>query len=214
MAESEPLAINRIPDVRLTTALTLKAGARERWNLTREAFERLLQRLDPDRQSAAEAFRDLQSKLVLFFTYNRCKTPDRWADVAMDRVAKRLAEEQSVPEINPFAYGVARLVLLEAQREEQRERELLGTSAQPATAGHDEDGLECLDRCIGQLSPENRNLILRYYAVRQPTAMRDRLRLAFELGISIEALRTRALRIRKELEQCVGRCREDRETLL
>lgn len=191
-----------------------KIGSRERWKITRLAFERLLRRLDPDPERAAQAFQALHSKLILFFHYNGCKHPDRWADEVMDRIAKRVAEGEAIPEINPFAQGVARLILLEAQREEEREREVAETGARALGEPHDERSLECLERCVGQLLRQNRELILRYYAVRPPHAMRDRLRLAFELGISIEALRVRALRIRKELESCIRRCREGANSVL
>jgi DNA-directed RNA polymerase specialized sigma24 family protein len=52
------------------------------------------------------------------------------------------------------------------------------------------------------LQDANRRLIERYYA-------EDRTVIARELGISLNALRNRAMRIREELFQCVSHKRDD-----
>ena len=191
--------------------MSLQNPPRERWSITPEAFQRLLQRLHPDPERAGELFQSLHSKLVLYFTYNRCSNAESWADETLDRVAKRLVEEQPIADLTAFARGVARLVLLEAQKQQQREREvLLAVQHIPAPA-HDERALRCLDSCLAALLPGNRDLISRYYSSRDSARIAARRKLAEQLGITVDALRTRALRIRRELELCVTRCREKGE---
>lgn len=187
---------------------------RARWSINREAFQRLLEALDPDPDRAAQRFQALHSKLTLFFTYNRCANAEHWADESLDRVAKRLAEQQPVPDVNAYARGVARLVVLEAQKQEQRERDLLSAARYVPSQVHDEQVLGWLDHCLSGLSPDSRDLIFEYYSVKPSGDPAGRRKLAERLGITTEALRTRALRIRRELESCITRCREGEDILL
>src|SRR5438045_1046331 len=82
-------------------------------------FERLLTRINADRNRAAEGYELLRRKLVLFFERTRCTRPDELADETIDRVATRLGAEE-IRDLNLFAYGVARKVCLEVQRKQGR----------------------------------------------------------------------------------------------
>ncbi|MGH9584161.1 MAG: hypothetical protein ACRD4O_14630 [Bryobacteraceae bacterium] len=68
--------------------------------------------------------------------------------------------------------------------------------------------LTCLADCLAGLPEADRSLIVRYYSAEPSKLIGERRKLAEELGITIENLRTRTLRIRKALESCVTRCRE------
>lgn len=184
----------------------MSGAPRQPWKITSEAFECLLAQIHPDREIAAQRFASLHAKLVLFFTYNRCSQAEALADETLDRVARRIAEGQPVPDVNAFAHGVAKLVLLESHRQQRRERDLQSASRDFAPPGHDEQSLRCLENCLHRLSYRTRSLIVRYYS---KTDANDRVRLASELGISLDALRTRVLRARRELEHCVTKCREN-----
>jgi DNA-directed RNA polymerase specialized sigma24 family protein len=69
-----------------------------------------------------------------------------------------------------------------------------------------EQEYECLDRCIGELTPANRELILEYYREEKQAMIDNRKRMAESLGITLNALRVRADRIRSNLEKCVINC--------
>jgi DNA-directed RNA polymerase specialized sigma24 family protein len=181
---------------------------RKRWAVTRDGFQHLLARLDPAPAVAGERFQALHSKLASYFTYERCMDPEHWADETLDRAAKRLAEGAAVDDIQAFIYGIGRFVAQEAHRQQQRTRDVLRTQPPPATPAS-ESIFECLDKCLATLSKQNRSLIQRYYSGDGKSLIKQRQELAEELGISIESLRTRALRIRKDLESCVGACREE-----
>jgi DNA-directed RNA polymerase specialized sigma24 family protein len=185
---------------------------RKRWAVTRDGFEQLLARLHSDPDAAGERFQALHSKLTSYFTYERCVDPEHWADATLDRAAKRVSDGAAVEDIRAFIYGIARFVAQEARRQEQCTRDVLRaqpTAAPPAS----ESTFQCLDACLASLSEENRRLIERYYAGDGKALIEQRRKLAEELGISIESLRTRALRIRKDLEYCVRYCREERAGL-
>ena len=64
----------------------------------------------------------------------------------------------------------------------------------------------CLRECLRDLSEENRELIIEYYQEEGRAKIEDRKTLAGKLGISLNALFSRAKRIRDKLEQCVTRC--------
>ncbi|HXG64714.1 MAG TPA: hypothetical protein VNO70_06375, partial [Blastocatellia bacterium] len=91
------------------------------WVLSEEAFNLLLRQLDADRQCAGEKYEHLRRSLIKFFAWRGSRRPDADADEAIDRVARKLSEGERVQEIYSYTNGVARLVLLETLRDQERE---------------------------------------------------------------------------------------------
>jgi DNA-directed RNA polymerase specialized sigma24 family protein len=60
-----------------------------------------------------------------------------------------------------------------------------------------------------KLSPENRELVMRYYEADGRAKIEKRKLQAEELGIAPNALRIRAYRIRAALQKCLEQCVED-----
>ena len=73
-----------------------------------------------------------------------------------------------------------------------------------------EQRLDCLDRCLEQLKPEQRTLIVDYYRDSRRQKIERRRELADRLGISMNALAIRACRIRDALLTCLEGCRNAR----
>jgi len=71
-----------------------------------------------------------------------------------------------------------------------------------------EPSYECLEHCLEHLPSTNRQLVLEYYRQERKAKIDHRKLLAAELGIAVNALRIRAHRIRRSLEQCVHSCLE------
>jgi RNA polymerase sigma factor (sigma-70 family) len=67
---------------------------------------------------------------------------------------------------------------------------------------------ECLYSCLEKLSPENRKLIVAYYAKEKQAKIDNRNELAQQLGISLETLRVKVHRTRGALRECIERCLE------
>ena len=65
---------------------------------------------------------------------------------------------------------------------------------------------ECFERCLGELSHEARSFIVSYHRQEKGEKIRGRRLQAEGLGVSLNALRLRASRIRSGLERCVGEC--------
>jgi DNA-directed RNA polymerase specialized sigma24 family protein len=179
--------------------------------MTQEAFDRLLASLDPDREQAGQKYVRLRLKLVKYFEWRGAAFPDREADVTMNRVARRIEEGQDVHSFNAYCYGVARLVLSEVLRSQQKEREAFECAPPPEVQETEADldaeaRRTCLDRCLQALPEESRDLIVWYYDDEKGRKVERRKHLAARLGIPLNALRIRAHRIRVSLEACVREC--------
>jgi DNA-directed RNA polymerase specialized sigma24 family protein len=172
-------------------------GASGRWELSQEALDVLLQALSSDRNAAARRYEELRRKLIDFYTWRGVETPEELADETLNRLARRLFQGAAVEKIEGYALGIARLLLKEAaRRREQRSmavREI--RSVQPGV-GEQSERFDVFESCLEALPEASRTLIARYYSG-------NRIALASELGLSLTALRTRALRIRKKLYECV-----------
>lgn len=185
--------------------------ARQKWTLTQEAFDKLLIALGGgDRESGSEKYLEIRSNLTRFFEWRGCSFPEDHADETINRIAKKVAEGEEI--LNPagYAMGVARLLLLEILKSRQREQSALtemGQAGEPIVDPDDgEDRLECLRNCLQTLSADNRELILQYYQGEKSEKIQNRKNLLDRLGISVNTLRMRALRLRDRLEGCVEQC--------
>jgi DNA-directed RNA polymerase specialized sigma24 family protein len=194
------------------SGLSGAAPARRKWALTQEAFDKLLAALGPDRESAAEKYLEIRSNLIRFFEFRGCPFPEDHADETINRVAKRACEGEEIH--NPAGYflGVARMLLLEIHKERAKERQALSELADAEAALYEFEELEprvqCLERCLGNLSAENRELILQYYQGEKGAKIENRRKLTDRFKIPLNALRMRALRLREKLQVCVENCLE------
>ena len=104
-----------------------------------------------------------------------------------------------------------------------REHWALASGNWPPTPKEDEEPTDhrhdCLRRCLAQLPPDQRDLVLRYYQGNSHQGgsykgnsgqgernIRNRQQLAREAGIPMNALRIRVHRVRRKLESCVHAC--------
>jgi DNA-directed RNA polymerase specialized sigma24 family protein len=181
--------------------------------LTRETFEALLARLDPDRERAGELYETVRKKLVRLFEWRGCGHPEELADETINRVARRLAEGAEVWSKGPYGYffGVAHHVYSEVLRREAREQKARddGWSPPPPPPQQVEEEaanprLECLTRCLEGLSQEQRRMVLRYHSVEGHIEARKEL--SREMGIPLNALRIRVHRTCRKLESCIEQC--------
>ena len=175
----------------------------QEWELTREAFDGLLARLGPDPVSAGERYEHLRGALLRFFSWHQIQEAESCVDETLDRVARRLEAGHPIDDVAAFAYGVARLIRLERQRQSTAMQTLTSEAfvAEAATPPLEDAELRdtCLRRCLGELSAMDRNLIVSYYVGTGRERIEGRERLAAALGISENALRSRAQRLRDHL---------------
>jgi len=169
--------------------------------LTQEQFDRFLARLDSDRERAGEKYEALRHKLITFFRYRDCPNDESLADETIDRVVRKQGEED-IQELAPYTLAVARRVASEAWK---REKALPSRPPAPQDPPDWERQLELLSGCLNLISEKERVWILDYYQHDKSRKIADKRRIAARLGIEPAALRVRAYRIRRRLEECVTR---------
>ena len=182
----------------MSESIDKTAGATGRWELTQEALDGLLRALGSEPDAAGRRYELLRRKLIDLLRWHRGENPEELADETLNRLARRMVQGEPVEKIESYALGIARMLLKEtARRREQREtalREIQGL--RPGEAEAAAEMLEAFERCFEALPESSRVLIARYYSG-------GRAALARDLGLSLNALRARALRIRRRLYQCV-----------
>ena len=190
------------------------------WTVTPEAFDSLLLSFDSDREHAGRVYENLRRKLLEFFEARGSHTPDEHADETFDRVMRRIIEGEKIENPAGYCYGVAKFVWMEASRSRAKEPVEIDERVLSATAvngdGADaeaarltvEQRLDCLEKCLDHLADETRHFIVEYYREENGIKIEQRKLLAESLNTSLNALRLRASRLRRELAKCTERCVE------
>jgi len=181
-----------------------------------ERFDDLLAWLDPDRELASSIYLNLRQSLLRIFAWNQCADPEGMTDETFDRVARQVKTLRTTFEGNPklFFYGVAKNLVKEYRKKVKlhvpiEAIELAGDPPQELEEETSEQRSECLNRCLRRLPKKKRDLVLAYYAKEKQARITHRAEIARRLGISIEALRVRILRIRGNLEECIELCLDE-----
>jgi hypothetical protein len=178
----------------------------EKRTLTPEAFGKFLRCLSEDDEVAVREYQRIRTKLIRFFIHKGCTDANDLFDKTVDIVVAKV--ESCTVYQNPLAYcfGVARNVW----REDTRERKSVTLEIDVVSPEHPDPKaheleLECLDRCLGRLSPGDRDVVTRYHGQHGRDKIQVRRVLADGAG-GMNALRIRVHRIRKELRICVVEC--------
>jgi DNA-directed RNA polymerase specialized sigma24 family protein len=210
------------------TGRTSRAGyvvnqdvVREDAKLTPDTFARLLAWLDDGVESNGERYLEVRRRLASYFDRRNRPAADDLADKTLTRVAITLAQDGAIVTRPParYCFAVAKYVLLEDLRRDRRlvpfddsratdTTSIASHGAAAAERDARERRLDCLDHCLQNLKPEQRELIIEYYGESRQMKIQRRRALAVRLGISMNALAIRAWRIREGLMACVGQCRD------
>lgn len=183
-----------------------------------DGYKRLLEHLDSDPVRAAAKFEELRYKLVRMLGRRDAKFPvtEDLADETLARVANNLAASKIIDNLDAHACKVAQYVWYEWLRENKRYVPMDGDNANDPPDKDDADDYtnwierrhRCLDDCLADLLPESRYLIVEYYRFSGEQAVKRRILLAAEFGITRVALALRAHRIRQKLEECITKCEQ------
>lgn len=185
------------------------------WTVTPEAFDLLLAKLDPDRESAGRKYEITRRKLLEFFEARGSRTPDEHADETFDRVMRRITEGEEIVNFGNYCYGVARFVWIEASRALAKQPVELDENIvadRHASNGFDEASAEmdqklyCLEECLSQLAESTRVFIIEYYREEKGEKIEQRRLQAARMNTTMNALRLRASRLRRELGKCTDAC--------
>jgi RNA polymerase sigma factor (sigma-70 family) len=184
----------------------------KRTESTDDDFHQLLAWLHSDIDTAALMYESIRADLIKVFRWRGCSDPEGMADETIIRVTRKVGEIAGSYTGAPrhYFHGVAKNVFHEYQR--RREASLSPASEQLVIAAPVEEVdskerlHECFERCLKELKPGERKLIVRYHEGRGVARINRRKRLALDLGIDLNALRVRARRIRGRVRQCIEEC--------
>ena len=159
----------------------------------------------------------IRQRLIRFFAAEGCPDPQNCADETIFRVVRALSKGAEI-KVKPttFVYAVAKLVEKECRRRRGglKESQLDETTLEPpAPDDSDRASLHaCLERCLSELSPFERALIVGYYEGTRPGEdKKNRKALAERLRMPVKKLGKEATKIRQKLERCISRCLEEGE---
>jgi DNA-directed RNA polymerase specialized sigma24 family protein len=174
--------------------------------LTAEAFGRFLRWLSENDEVAVREYQSIRMKLVRYFVHKGCSDPDNLFDKTIDVVVGKIDTlgEHSSP--LAYCFGVAKNIWRQDLRERKpaslEENITLPTYPDPQI--HEQE-LKCLERCMDRLSPDDRDVVVRYHQSQGHDKIETRRQLADGLG-GVNALRIRMCRIRRNLRLCVATC--------
>ena len=191
--------------------LASTSPSQNKWTPTEQSFEKLLAAFNSDCDKAGEIYVNVRLKLLRYFERNGVTDAERYVDVTLDRVMRRLDDGEIIANIMAFIYTVGSYVRMEAWNEEKQLRDAENEMMKTAKREQREDDGDsprqlCLDRCLEKLPVETQSLIHDYYSEEGSAKIRLRRQMAKGMGIEMNALRIRAHRIRLSLETCVKNC--------
>lgn len=185
--------------------------------ITKDKFDKMLAWLDADREGAGKKYEDVRRSLIKILTWRGCSDAEDLADEVINRVVQKIDELAAVYTGDPalYFYGVAKKLLLEHRRQELLRMPLPEIVVHDSSflrdgAQEEEDDFEreyeCLTRCMQELKPADRELILAYYCGEKQAKINNRKGLARQEGLAANTLRVRVYRIRAALEKCTLLC--------
>ena len=175
--------------------------------------------LHPDRDHAGRLYESIRRKLLEFFEARGSDVPEEHADETFDRVMRRMTEGEKVENPASYCYGVAKFLWMEVLRRQSREP-VVFDDEHSASTGYDADDeaereqrrqaqerrLECFEECLRKLPDETRTFIVEYYREENGLKIEQRKAQAAQLKTTLNALRLRASRLRRELAACINSC--------
>jgi DNA-directed RNA polymerase specialized sigma24 family protein len=169
--------------------------------------------LSPDRDFAAIKYEQIRSKLISRFRQRGCSDPEELANETFDRVACKLPRiiDVYVGDREAYVFAIAHYIYREHTRRPII-TSLLNTDHLPVTSDDEVFGREfldfCLQQCMEKLDATSREMIVEYYRDDRKAKIKSRQKLAERMGISLNNLRLKALRIRMALKKCILDCME------
>ena len=184
--------------------------------LNQEEFDGLLGLFSENREEAGMIYEELRNNLVRYFESRDCRDADMLADETLFRVASKAHTFDPARHTKPssFVFGFASKILLEYSRDPHKmrityDRWVQSALAVPAEEESEDEAaaMQCLRKCLGEMSAEDRELVITYYGKEKQEKIASRKLMAENLGIKMETLHMRVHRLRGSLKKCMKRCR-------
>jgi hypothetical protein len=162
-----------------------------------EAFIKFLRRLQPDSPSTEHAYQATRLKLKKYFQWKRCNDPQDLADETIKRLVAKLKDKDDDSDTieSPSGYlrTFAKHVYYESVRQNIKD-EKIAKGLQEVELQFVDEQEDCRKECLQKLAPQDRELIIAYYA-----------------GVALDhtnlnSLRVRIHRIKMKLKACYEEC--------
>jgi len=172
-------------------------------DINQETFDKLLSHLEPDLPNSEARYKQLRLKMTKFFEWRHCNDSEELADETITRVVNQLAAGKEILAENPYAYfyGVAKNVYREFVRRQINKEKILDNL--PEQTAPSQDWQDCRDQCLQKLPADKLELLQHYYL-----NIKGREALAQQLNLTLNALRLKVHRLKKELRTCYEDCRK------
>jgi DNA-directed RNA polymerase specialized sigma24 family protein len=184
--------------------------------MSQEDFDRLLQWFGPDRDASARKYLEAHGKLSRYFRFNYCDCPEDLADEVMNRVARKTPPLWQGRSHTDVLLGFAHYVLKEYMRRSACFVDGLGPGEgmnetrrgdfEASAAEEKEIRAKCIDTCLAKLPEGDHQLLLEYHKYERGAKSAHRKAMAEARGITLNALRLKASRLKADLGDCVRRC--------
>lgn len=177
--------------------------------ITPEMFAGFLKWLSSDAEMAGVEYERLRIRLNNFYANRNCRFADELADETINRVILKISAEK-IENKMAFVYGFAKNIYLESLRKEKNHLNIdeLKIPIKSSETKNDFSG-ECMDKCLNELSAENKNLLLEYFSEDKQKKIDYRKKLAEKLKLTQTALRMNIVRGKQKLKICLQECMAD-----
>ncbi|MCD9189216.1 MAG: hypothetical protein LUM44_22560 [Pyrinomonadaceae bacterium] len=180
----------------------------------KEDFDAFLNWLSPDSEEAGKEYEQIRKGLIRFYDFRGCSDLEFLADETINRVIWKFSSldlsknTRKITIFYNFGFYVFREYIKHfTEKEVQLDPDWEVEDNNPQyPEDSDNNGLNCLDKCLDKLSPNEKRLILTYYSEEKSAKTLVRKNLANELNIKLETLHVRACRIKESLRNCVEEC--------
>lgn len=149
--------------------------------------------MEPSWPLSADSYTRLRLKLIFYFEGRGCPCADDLADETVRRLLMSLGHKNP-DNLNAWAYGIARRVLLEWVRKEGKFTSLEGTDFAVHTDAAAEDSRRRAHEALLALEPCERELLEEYYLENEDAAT-----LGKKWKLSAAGLRTKIHRLKRRL---------------
>lgn len=174
--------------------------------ITPDKFAGFLAWLAPDAETAGDEYERLRFRLINFFANRNCRFAEDLTDETINRVTLKIGAE-TIENKLAFIYGFAKNIYLESIRKEKNHLNIDEINAAAKSQNEDINfSNEHLEKCLNELSAENRNLILDYFSEDKQAKIDLHKRLSETLQTTQTALRMKIVRIKQKLKMCLEDC--------
>jgi DNA-directed RNA polymerase specialized sigma24 family protein len=176
---------------------------------TPEEYEKLLLWIDKDCDEAARKLLLIQSRVTRILISRGCAIAEELAVETQNRIAVRIDKvRESFPDPLRGFIGFLDNVHFEYLRDEKiRNTAIPPPQPRPSEELERED--RCLEECLKALTPQEKNIVVRYFGGDGAERREERKKLAREMNLTANALRIQAHRLRKKSLECLRGCLDE-----